>query len=132
MSAFYGYTVGQCIADSSHYWVAIQFFVLAWTADSLPLFPHNFFSAAGMAQASRLPMGQGDLRWPGDRRRDARRQVGRTMTPQSPGWCLMDMVAFVFCVRGAGHGSGGHDLPDDEDDAVATQDPRPWIPEITQ
>jgi hypothetical protein len=49
MPAFYDYTVGQCIADSSHYWVAIQFFVPTWMADSLRFFPQYFFLLPGWA-----------------------------------------------------------------------------------
>jgi hypothetical protein len=54
------------------------------------------------------------------------------MTRRRVGWCLIDVVAFVFCVRGTGNGSGQGMFAGIRRGAVATQDPRPWIPEITQ
>ena len=29
-------------------------------------------------------------------------QLGQTLIPALAGWCLIDVVAFVFCVRDAG------------------------------
>jgi hypothetical protein len=54
------------------------------------------------------------------------------MTPHCARWCLIDVVAFVFCVRGAWPPVRSRYRQEDELDVVATQDPRPWIPEITQ
>jgi len=63
-------------------------------------------------------------------------EVGQTLIRPQTRWCLIDVVAFVFLRtrhRPAVAGQGGNRLTRTAaPGVVATQDPRPWIPEITQ